>query len=212
MTEPAIILVLLGILLLGSWLWVRSYRRRRVFARLAYRMRFRVSCHLDYDLPGSLADLYCMQRGHDQRACHVVRGRCGDFECTAFDYRYDTGLGSNRVSHLNSVVLWEGKHILPSMVMLRNNTFYPMGKFSSFVPVTGRNPDIDNVFTLYSDQPNKVPDVLTDELLSVLLRCRYANWEFHNRCIVSFSDRPLSAWQLHRLVRRGLRIAQLLST
>lgn len=211
MTEPAIIIVLLGILLLGSWLLVRYYRRRRILATVAYRMQFRVSAHLDYNLPGSLAGLYCMQRGYNRRACHVIRGRSGDLECTAFDYRYETGLGSGRSNHHASVVIWKGKRALPSIVALRENSFYPIGIFSPFVSLSTRSPDFNQLFTVYSDQPEKALEFLTDDLMRLLLHCRYANWEFHDRYIVLFADHPLPAIQLHRLIRRGLQTAELLS-
>jgi len=211
MTEPAIIIVILGILLLGSWLLVRYYRRRRALATIAYRLRFRFSAHHDPALPGSLAGLYIMQLGHARRAYNVINGRREDLELTAFDYSYETGLGRDRSSNHASVVICKGKHLLPSIVALRENSFHPLGKFSPFVTLPTRNPDLDRSFTLYSDHPEKAAGVLTDDLLRLLLHCRFVNWEFHDRYIVFFVDRLLSARQLRRLIQRGLQTAKLLA-
>jgi len=207
MTEPAIIIVILGILLLGSWLLVRYFRRRRLLATIAYRLRFRFSAQHDTALPDSLAGLYIMQLGHARRAYNVINGRRDVLELTAFDYSYETGLGRNRTSNHASVVICKGKHLLPSIVALRENSFHPLGKFSPFLSLPTRNPNFDRFFTLYSDHPEKALGVLTDDLLRLLLHCRYVNWEFNDRSIVFFADCLLSAPQLRRLIRRGLQIA-----
>ena len=211
MTEPAIIIVILGILLLGGWLLVRYYRRRRLLATLAYRLRFRFSAHHDPALSDSLAGLYLMQLGHARNAYNVINGRREELELTAFDYSYETGLGSDRSSNHASVVIWKANLPLPSVVALRENDFSPLGKFASFVSLPTRNPHFDRSFTLYSNHPEKAAGVLTDDLLRLFLHCRYVNWEFNDRYVVLFADRLLSAPQLRRLIRRGLQIAKLLS-
>ncbi len=211
MTEPAIIIVILGILSLGCWLLVRYYRRRRLLATLAYRLGFRFSAHHEPDLPARLAGLYLMQLGHARRAYHLIKGRRDELELTAFDYCYETGLGRDHTTNHASVVIWKTSRPLPSIVALRENSFHPLGKFSSFVALPARNPDLDRYFTLYSDQPEKALSVLTDDLQRLLLHCQFVNWEFNDRYIIFFADRLLSAPQLRRLLRRSLQIAKLLA-
>jgi len=211
MTEPAIVILILLLLLLGSWLLVRYYRRRRVLATIAYRLRFRFSAQHDPALPHNLAGLYIMQLGHARRAYNVINGRREELELIAFDYNYETGLGQDRSINHASVVIWKGKHLLPSIVALRENSFHPLGKFAPFVSLPTRKPDFDRIFTLYSDHPEKALRVLTPDLQRLLLHCRYANWEFNDRYIVFFVDYLLSARQLRRLIRRGLQTAKLLA-
>ncbi len=210
MTELAIFILLL-LVILGGWLMVRIYRRRRLLATLAYRLGFRFSAHYDPALTGRLAGLYLMQQGHARRAYNSIKGRREDLEFIAFDFNYEIGLGKGRSSNQASIVLWKANRPLPSIVALRENSFHPLGKFAPFVSLTTRNPNLDRSFTLYSDFPEKAHEVLTDDLLRLLLHCQFANWEFNDRYIVLFADRFLSARQLHRLIQRGLQIANLLS-
>jgi hypothetical protein len=211
MTEPAIIIVILAILLLGSWLLVRYYQRRRALATLAYRLRLRFSAHHDPALPGRLAGLYLMQLGHARRAYHVISGRREDLELIAFDFSYETGLGSDRTSNQASVVVCKTIRVLPSIVALRDNSFQPLGKFSSFTSLATWSPNFDRTFALYADHPEKARRALTDDLQRLLLHCRHVNWELHDGYIVFFADRLLSAPQLRRLIHRALQTAQLLS-
>jgi len=211
MTESAIFIAFLGILLVGSWLLVRYYRRRRLLATLAYRLGFRFSAHCDPTLLGRFAGLYLMQLGHARRADREIKGRREELELTAFDYTYETGVGRDRSINHASVVVWKGKQILPSIVALCGNSFHPLGKFAPFVFSPTRNPDFDQAFILYSDPPEKALRVLTPDLLRLLLRCQGVNWEFNDRYIAFFTDRLLSARQLRRLIQRGLQITQFLS-
>jgi hypothetical protein len=212
MPEPVIIIILLVLLLVGGWLLVRYYQRRRILAGLAYRLQFRFAARQDASLRRNLAGLYMMQLGHAARAYNYIVGRQDEFELTVFHYDYETGFGLGRSQNYATIVVWKTKTPLPSVVALRENRFQPIGRFLHFTKMKMPDSEFADALNLFSDFPEEsLLPLFTPDVRQVLLQCRYANWEFHDRYIVFFVDRVLSARQLHRLIRRGLQIAKLLS-
>jgi hypothetical protein len=79
-------------------------RRRTGLARLAYPLGLQYSEEDLFDLTGRYLGFVLPSAGHSPRAENVVYGRYGDWHLRAFDYHFEVGHGTRRLSRRYGVM------------------------------------------------------------------------------------------------------------
>lgn len=129
-------------------------------------------------------------RGHDQQATNVLLGKHDGRHFVAFDYSYVTssGSGSNRSSqtHHYSVVALNLGLSTPGLAVGPTSTF---GRIWN--AVTGRdvqvgNPLFDETFTVTSPSPEFAVDLLTPDVVNVLLHHPDLAWRLVGESMLVF--------------------------
>jgi len=193
--------------------WVIYYyrKRRQMLAGLALRLQMRFSSGDTLDLLARLADCYLMQFGHSRRILNMLTSRREERTVFAFDYRYETGSGQDRTLHHYSVIAWQQKVSLPSVIALADQPFLPLGKFRSFSPMPTGDTKFDEAFTLYTDNAPAVQKLLTRDIQKILLDCGLINWQWQDQWTIFYTQSVLSALQIARLIHRGSHCCRLIA-
>jgi len=92
-------------------------RRTRVLAREANKLGMRFSRDDPFDVSRRYANFALMSSGHSLRASNVIYGRLSRRPVRAFDFRYEVGHGTRRVTRRYSVVVMETDRQLPRLLM-----------------------------------------------------------------------------------------------
>ena len=99
-------------------LGLRQQRRTRRLARHAHNLQLRFASEDPFDVPRRYAAFGLMRSGHSAQAYNVIHGQRGGATVRAFDFRYEVGHGTRRLTRhyeclvvesplpLASVVLW----------------------------------------------------------------------------------------------------------
>ncbi len=94
-----------------------QHLRTSALARKAHEMGMRFSSDDPFDLPCVLADFALVSSGHSPRAENVTHGRLGGRAVRAFDFRYEVGHGTQRLTRHYSVIAVESPQEVDSMLM-----------------------------------------------------------------------------------------------
>ena len=211
MSNPALLILILAAVAIAVWLVINYRRRRRMLTGLALRFKWQFFVHDRLSLLDRLGGLYLMQLGHAARVFNVLYGRRDDRRVIAFDYCYETGAGTELVTHRRSVVACSVGVPLPATVALRESSFMPLGRHCDFESVSTGDAAFDNRFVIHSDQTERLRTILSAPLRQALLQYGLADWEFNGNYLVLYVPRVLSALKLARLIRCGARCSKLLA-
>ena len=96
---------------------LRQKRRTEVLSRRAHEMGLRFSVTDPFDIPVRYGDFALIASGHSGRAENVTYGHVGTWPLRGFDFRYELGHGTRRVTKLYSVVVVETELHLPGVLM-----------------------------------------------------------------------------------------------
>jgi len=96
---------------------LRQVRRTRLLARNAASLGLRFSAKDPFDIPARHADLAPVASGHSARAINVTYGHLGGWSVKAFDFYYELGHGTRRVSRHCVMALAETATPMPFALM-----------------------------------------------------------------------------------------------
>jgi len=113
---------------------LRQKRRTEALSRRAHEMGLRFSVTDPFDIPRRYGDFALVANGHGGRAENVAYGRVGAWPLRGFDFRYELGHGTRRVTKLYSVVVVETELHLPTVLMWNDADV-------EFAPITSRHCD-----------------------------------------------------------------------
>jgi len=113
--------ILIGALGLGViilvWLGLSQRRRERKLSRLAYQMDMRFSASDPFALVKRYASSPLFQAGHSPRARNVIYGRFRGWLIKAFDYQFEAGHGTHRLTHRYNVITAETNLSIPNVLL-----------------------------------------------------------------------------------------------
>ena len=124
-----LVILLLAILAGGAVMAVRAWRgrcRRTELARLAGDLGFRYSREDPFDIPGRYASFALLASGHSPAAVNVISGHLEGLSVRAFDFQYEAGHGTRRMTRRYGVVLLETDLPQPRLLMWHNGDFAPV--------------------------------------------------------------------------------------
>jgi hypothetical protein len=96
---------------------IRQRRQARTLARLTAELSLRFSRDDPLELPEALSEFSLVAGGHSARASHVAYGRLDEMDVAAFNFRYEVGHGTRRLTRHYSMFLARVGHDLPPVVM-----------------------------------------------------------------------------------------------
>jgi hypothetical protein len=108
-------------------------RRAAALARRANETGMLFTADDPFDLPRRYADFALVSSGHSGRACNVTHGRIEGLPIRAFDFHYELGHGTRRLSRHYAVVAMETPRDLPVVLMWnqRDPAFAPLATLRS---------------------------------------------------------------------------------
>lgn len=98
-------------------LGIRQWLRARTLARLAGERTLRFSRDDAWNLPEQFCDFALMRCGHSARASHISHGRLHGQNIRAFNFRYEVGHGTRRMTRHYGVVVAEMAAPMPETLM-----------------------------------------------------------------------------------------------
>ncbi|MFA6133627.1 MAG: hypothetical protein WC869_06385 [Phycisphaerae bacterium] len=96
---------------------LRQSRRTVALARAAHEEGMLFSAEDLFDVPVRYGGFILTRCGHSQRANNITYGRMGGLPVRAFDFRYEIGHGTRRVSRHYGVIVVETAAVLPPLTM-----------------------------------------------------------------------------------------------
>ena len=121
MLLSAFIVLLIGVLIAAvisfAIMGLVQVRRTRTLDRQAQEMKMRFSATDPFDVPRRYADFALISSGHSARANNVTYGRLGGRRVRTFDFRYEVGHGTRRMTRRYRVIVVEGDRELPAVLM-----------------------------------------------------------------------------------------------
>jgi len=112
-----LILVLVAAVLSFAVMGIAQSRRRGRLARRAHKMGLRFSADDPFDVPGRYGRFAVIAGGHGPRAHNVTYGRIAGVPVRTFDFRYEVGHGTRRLTRRYDVVVFELDLDLPIVLM-----------------------------------------------------------------------------------------------
>jgi len=94
-----------------------QFGRTNSLARKAHQMRMKFSSSDPFDVPCRYGQFALIANGHSGRANNVTYGRLEGWPVRAFDFRYEVGHGTRRLTRHYSVVVAETELDLPPVLM-----------------------------------------------------------------------------------------------
>ena len=119
--HSAFIVLLVGVLVASAVsflvMGLLHHLRTGALARRAHEMAMQFSRDDPFDLPRILSDFALVASGHSPRAENVTYGHLDGRVARAFDFRYEVGHGTGRMTRHYSVITVEARQELDSMLM-----------------------------------------------------------------------------------------------
>lgn len=119
--QPAFVMALIAVLIAAVVSFVVmglvQRRRARVLSRSAHKMGLRFSGDDPFDVPRRYADFVLISCGHSAQAHNVTYGRLAGLPLRAFDFRFEVGHGTRRMTRKYGVIVIEtGKESPPALM------------------------------------------------------------------------------------------------
>jgi len=92
-------------------------RRTRRLARQAHEAGLRFFAEDPFDIPRAYADFAVMGSGHSLKASNVTYGRVEGMPVRAFDFRYELGHGTRRLTKRCDVIVIDSDAPVPALLM-----------------------------------------------------------------------------------------------
>jgi hypothetical protein len=119
--QSAFVLVLIAVLVAAvvsfAIMGLRQRRRAAGLSRSAHQMGLRFSGDDPFDIPRRYADFVLIGSGHSARAGNVTYGRLEGMPFRAFDYRFEVGHGTQRMTRSYGVIVVETERQAPPVMM-----------------------------------------------------------------------------------------------
>lgn len=112
-----LILVLVAAVLAFAIMGALQSRRRAALARTTHEMGLRFAAEDPFDVPGRYGRFALIGAGHSPRAHNVSYGRVGGVRLRAFDFRYEVGHGTRRLTRRYRIVVFEIDRPMPPVLM-----------------------------------------------------------------------------------------------
>lgn len=119
--QTVFVALLVGVLVVSVFsfavMGLRRHRRVAALARRAHQKRMRFSAADPFDVPRRYAAFELVRSGHSPHANNVTYGGLGGWAMRAFDFRYELGHGTRRLTRQYGVVVIETDLPWPGVLM-----------------------------------------------------------------------------------------------
>lgn len=161
---PLILIVALGAgMVVLAWMGCSRRRRLTALARTAHEMGMRFSPDDPFDLTRHYSGLILASAGHSGRAENVIFGRYDGWALRAFDYYFEVGHGTRRLSRRYGIIAADTDLDLPDVLMWSGDdsehiplaVSSPLGRSGRWLIITGMAfaPTLAEAFSNYPDRP-----------------------------------------------------------
>ncbi len=161
---PLILIAALGVgVVVLAWMGWSRRRRLLALARIAHETGMRFSPDDPFDLTRHYSGFVLPSAGHSGRAENVVFGRYDGWVLRAFDYYFEVGHGTRRMSRRYSIITADTDLDLPDLLMWSSDDTEhvplavrrPLGQAGQWMVITGMKfaGTMVEAFSNYSDRP-----------------------------------------------------------
>jgi len=185
---------------------LRQVRRTRLLANKAAAMGLRFSAKDPFEIPVRYADLAPVLSGHSARALNVTYGRLNGWPVKAFDFYYELGHGTRRVSRHCVMALAETATPLPFALMWNDDDAewapLPARRIESRTPPWACRGDKALIELIASIcRPFAAEKLSIQSCQRVLMLC--TPWDAKDNCarLIDLAGRLLQAFQQQRLAK-----------
>ena len=116
-TLVILVIALLAAMISFVVMGIRHLGRARVLARHSHERGLRFSREDPFNIPKRYRDFALISCGHSPRACNVSHGRIDLWNVRAFDFRYEVGHGTRRMTCHYSAIIIDTRIDLPDVLM-----------------------------------------------------------------------------------------------
>lgn len=112
-----LIVALIAAVIFFVMMGISHEKRTRKLSAMAFVRSARFSREDPFDIPQRYRDFVLISCGHSPRAFNVTYGQVDRWTLRSFDFRYEVGHGTRRMSRLYSVVVIDTQMQLPNVMM-----------------------------------------------------------------------------------------------
>lgn len=112
-----LVIALLAAMISFVVMGIHHLGRARVLARCSHEQGMRFSREDPFNIPKRYRDFALISRGHSPRACNVSHGRIDSWNVRAFEFRYEIGHGTRRLTCHYSAIIIDTQIDLPDVLM-----------------------------------------------------------------------------------------------
>jgi hypothetical protein len=175
-------------LLFGAF-WLGARRRKELAAWAASAgLQFVPGSDRTYD--NRYPDFGCLHRGHTRSAYNIASGSWNGRSLETFDYRYVTGSGKNRTTHVFSAIILESRVPLKPLHIRTENAFDKLTEFFGADDIDFESSEFSRSFYVKSPDKKWAYDVLHQRTMEFLLA--------KPRFSIQFDARHVICWRNHR--------------
>ncbi|MCK4624807.1 MAG: BatA domain-containing protein [Phycisphaerae bacterium] len=161
---PLILILALGVgIVVLIWMGWSRRRRLNMLSRKAGEMGMRFSANDPFDMARRHSGFILASAGHSGRAENIIHGRYDGWHLRAFDYYFEVGHGSRRLSRRYSVIAADTDLDLGDVLMWSDDDTdnvpliarTPTGRIGQWMVISGMEfaETVADAFSDYHDQP-----------------------------------------------------------
>ena len=122
-----------------------------------------------YDMDSFYGDFKCLQRGRSRHAYNRITGSLNGRNITAFDYKYTTGSGKNRQTHVFSAMIVTAPIPLKPLLIRRENFFDKITEFFGADDIDFESAEFSRKFFVKSPDKKWAYDVIHQRMMEYML-------------------------------------------
>lgn len=186
--------------------WQAEKKRREEFSMWALENGWNYDHRINKTLWRRFAFLDRLQLGHSRQASHLLEGKWGDFDATAFCSRYTTGAGKHQQTHSFGVVLIRIEHFFPELRIYPENLMGRFGQFLGYEDIDLDSVEFSNAYTVRSSDKKLAYDFCNTDMMTYLLDFRTTAMELEGNTMALFVNRYLTPHDVELMLDRLLEI------
>ncbi len=168
--------------------WLVAQRRRKALAAWAAGHGLTFDPAADYGLENEFPDFGCFRRGSGRRAYNRMAGTWGGRAFLACDYRYTTGSGKNRQTHVFSAVILRSPVPLRPLYVRPEGLFDKVAAFFGAEDINFESAEFSRRFFVKSPDRKWAYDVIHPRTIEFLLASPVFTIQFSPTDALAFRD------------------------
>ncbi len=168
--EPVfIVLVIVLIAAILVYALYAAAKRRKELSQWAQQRDLNFAPGRAYDMDFRHVGFKCLQHGRSRHAYNIISGQLNDRRITAFDYRYTTGSGKNRHTHVFSAMIVESPIPLKPLFIRREGFFDKITEFFGADDIDFESAEFSRKFFVKSPDKKWAYAVIHQRMMEYLL-------------------------------------------
>ena len=190
--------VILVIVVIGAILAFSLYaaaKRRKELSQWARQRGLRFTPSGSYDMDSSYSDFKCLHQGNSRHAYNIITGQHNQLELTAFDYKYTTGSGKNKNTHVFSAMIVQAPIPLKPLFIRREGFFDKLTEFFGADDIDFESAEFSRKFFVKASDKKWAYDVIHQRMMEYLLTAPKYSIQFAGDSIIAWSNLTFSPSQ-----------------